>query len=283
MSEIIEKDLTIDDLGLQFLFDESREQAELISNEVWTITFGEATESHVGMQISGSIAEAGFSRKQLKLFVEYFEARKCKCEMIRLNDLLDINDKKLPGNERAYLLVIRGGLKSLIQYGDLCQELHNTKSVVNKKALMRGVVKNKNARWGYCVNDFSQEPDYESGKGRIISFADHPQLRRLRRKIRKFTGHKLLGEVNYYYNPDKCYIGWHGDRERRLVIGCRLGDDWNLRYRWYYKSKPIGKRLDVLLHGGDMYIMSEKAVGFDWLKRNSLTLRHAAGERGFKL
>jgi hypothetical protein len=29
--------------------------------------------------------------------------------------------------------------------------------------------------------------------------------------------------------------------------------------------------------GGDVYVMSEKAVGTDWLKKNTLTLRHAAG------
>ena len=28
----------------------------------------------------------------------------------------------------------------------------------------------------------------------------------------------------------------------------------------------------------DMYIMSEKAVGFDWKKKKMLTLRHTAGK-----
>jgi len=32
-----------------------------------------------------------------------------------------------------------------------------------------------------------------------------------------------------------------------------------------------------MLNDGDMYIMSDKAVGFDWKKRNTKTLRHAAG------
>jgi len=33
------------------------------------------------------------------------------------------------------------------------------------------------------------------------------------------------------------------------------------------------------LEDGDMYIMSEKASGFDWKKRSIYTLRHAAGEK----
>lgn len=36
-------------------------------------------------------------------------------------------------------------------------------------------------------------------------------------------------------------------------------------------------RGEVILNNGDIYIMSEKAVGTDWKKKNTLTLRHAAG------
>jgi hypothetical protein len=33
--------------------------------------------------------------------------------------------------------------------------------------------------------------------------------------------------------------------------------------------------------GGDIYVMSEKAVGTDWLKKNTFTLRHATGSAEF--
>jgi len=33
----------------------------------------------------------------------------------------------------------------------------------------------------------------------------------------------------------------------------------------------------IELRGGDIYIMSEKAVGTDWKKKNVPTLRHSAG------
>jgi len=33
----------------------------------------------------------------------------------------------------------------------------------------------------------------------------------------------------------------------------------------------------INLHHGDMYVMSEKAVGTDWKQRKIATLRHAAG------
>lgn len=35
------------------------------------------------------------------------------------------------------------------------------------------------------------------------------------------------------------------------------------------------------LHDGDMYMMSEKAVGFDWLQKIKPTVRHATGCRNY--
>ena len=51
-----------------------------------------------------------------------------------------------------------------------------------------------------------------------------------------------------------------------------------LRYLWHRHGKPIGRQGYVNLDGGDLYIMSEKAVGFDTYEQ--LTLRHAAGKDG---
>ena len=45
----------------------------------------------------------------------------------------------------------------------------------------------------------------------------------------------------------------------------------------------MGTRLEVTLHHGDMYFMSHKAVGNDWLKKSIFTLRHAAGEEAIRL
>lgn len=48
-------------------------------------------------------------------------------------------------------------------------------------------------------------------------------------------------------------------------------------YQWHQASEPIGSRLEIILNEGDLYFMSEKAVGYDWLKKKIPTLRHAAG------
>ena len=46
---------------------------------------------------------------------------------------------------------------------------------------------------------------------------------------------------------------------------------------WHYKGNKIGNKIRIELNGGDMYVMSEKAVGTDWKESNIYTLRHATG------
>ena len=63
-------------------------------------------------------------------------------------------------------------------------------------------------------------------------------------------------------------------------MGVRLGhatDRMPLKFQWFQKSQPLGAVLEIPLSHGDMYVMSDKAVGHDWMKdRKGLTLRHAA-------
>ena len=72
----------------------------------------------------------------------------------------------------------------------------------------------------------------------------------------------------------------HGDTERSLVMGLRLGDPIPLHYRWFYNTEGLGKSITIDLNSGDLYIMSEYAVGTNWKKRSIPTLRHGAGYPG---
>ena len=86
-------------------------------------------------------------------------------------------------------------------------------------------------------------------------------------------------EGNLYYDKKKCGIGFHGDAERKRVIACSLGASRPIHWQWYLGANPIGDRIKFTLNSGDMYIMSEKASGYDFKRRNIKTLRHAAGEK----
>ena len=145
---------------------------------------------------------------------------------------------------------------------------------------MYGKVNNKTARYNLCFNDTSQEPDYEAGKGRIVAFDEIKLTNIIRNRLPEFFGDKaknLVAEGNLYYNINYNGIGYHGDSERKIVIAIRLGNSFPLRYQWYRDSSPIGEHIDINLNAGDIYIMSDKAVGYDWKKKKILTLRHAAG------
>lgn len=105
-------------------------------------------------------------------------------------------------------------------------------------------------------------------------------MRVLWKGIEEIFGEKaknLKGECNYYYDISKTGIGYHGDSERRKVIGIRLGANMPLYYRWYKNNEIKSEKFKLDLDGGDIYVMSEKAVGTDWKKSSIYTLRHATG------
>ncbi len=151
---------------------------------------------------------------------------------------------------------------------------------VDKKAFMYGRVVNKHARWNLCFDDIGHEPEYEHGKGRVVEYKTIPLTKYLKEALPRYFGTKAEGlkcEGNYYYDITKCGIGFHGDSERRKVIGVRLGASLDLHFQWYVEGSPMGDRILIPLHGGDLYVLSEKAVGTDWKLKKIPTLRHATG------
>jgi hypothetical protein len=255
------------------------EPANLISeNEMFTLTFSESVENHVGMQHIGEKLDKGFSYPELKEIRKKFEAAGCECRTVKLNKYLPEDIEA----ENAYVLLIKNGLSILSSKDEVKQELHGQKDIVDKKALMRGKVVNKWARWNLCYADEAQEPDYQEGKGRVIDFNSLPQINKIRKSLGTYVGHdNLFAELNYYYNINSTGIGFHGDTERKLVIGIRVGASLKLHYHWYKKHKQIGRRCKITLNDGDVYIMSDKAVGHDWKKSSTYTLRHATGSKHY--
>lgn len=246
-------------------------------NSTYTLTFGDVAENHYGMQKIGKIASKGFTLTDLLHYRSKFIKEGLETELYDLGGLLNINQYK---SILAYVLVIRNAIKNADELWD-----EQTKLEKDTKALMKGRVVNKKARYNLCFGIENQEPDYENGKGRIIALDEVYETKVLMEYIKTF-GNKtqdLVVEGNYYYDINKCYIGYHGDTERRKVIGVRLGATFPLHFQWYERSSEIGKRLQLDLNHGDMYIMSEKATGFDWHKKIIPTLRHAAGTYSLKL
>lgn len=237
----------------------------------YTLTFGDCAENHVGMQKIGIPVNEGYTIDEVLEIYENFKNNGYNCI---INDL----SSHVPNSEKAVLLIIKNGLSFYVDPELLFNE--HIKLKHDKKAFINGKVVNKLSRHNLCFGDFSQEPDYENKKGRIIKYNNVPFTNKLKNNLPLMFGKKsenLVLEANYYYNNKKCGIGYHGDTERKIVIGVRLGGDMPLVFQWYKNNNKIDKKIIINLEHGDIYLMSSKTVGNDWKNNKILTLRHAAG------
>lgn len=273
------------DQELNKFLDSQKSKCQNKSKLTITLTYGDAGENHVGMDTIGNKLEKGngFSKEDLIKYKETFENLGCECELVLLNNLaIETNNNEV---QDAYLLIIRNLVDILLNEENgnsnlLIEELFKFEWDKKYWDRRRKKVLNKHARENVCFDNEGSEPDYENGKGKVVSFRDVNYTNFIRLKFIELLGEKcndLICEGNKYYDLNKCGIGYHGDTERVKVIGIRLGETMPIHFNWFYKSKPIGETFKLNLNNGDGYFMSEKAVGMDWKKKNSYTLRHAAG------
>lgn len=240
-----------------------------------TLTFGDVAENHAGMERIGSLAAAGLSPEAL---VRVAAAHGSGAEVHELGALC-------PGAERAVVVVLRGAVDRLLGAGgaDGVAAEHACLTP-DTRALMRGRVVTKRARHNLCFSDAARAADYAAGRGTIVAWADVPETRRLRDAVaRLFGAGGLQCEANYYYDvaSPAVGIGFHGDGERRVGVGARFGASMRLVFGWWRDARPVGALASITLAHGDVYAMSDKAVGHDWRRRSVPTLRHAAGSEKF--
>ena len=172
---------------------------------------------------------------------------------------------------------------------------YRTEVVDGKQVKVRGKRMNKRARTNLCfVGGREQEPAVYEGKGSIYDLKKMMFLNKGVEKLRKQISDGLIEigsktkveinvvEGNRYYNLKDTGIGFHGDTERVVVICISIGcDNYPMRWQWFKDGMPVGKPIDIRLNCGDVYIMSEKAVGADWKKKSKYTLRHSAGAKKY--
>lgn len=242
-----------------------------------TITLGDRGENHKGMQIIGNEEEEGYTIYDLYEIKNKFENKDVKCELYNLNKLLPDNIK----TEQSMILIIRNGVDSLSKKKNYKNKLFQEQKSLDwdKKVFMYGKVVNKYARFNVCYNNISQEPDYINKKGRIVEWDSVPLLKKMRKKLGKFIqgADNLIGEGNYYYDISKTGISYHADKERKKVIGIRLGSSMPLCFQWFMNNNIIGHNYKIELNHGDIYVMNEVAKGMYSNKIDTCILKHAAG------
>ena len=255
--------------------------------EVVSLTFGDQGENHVGMETVGSMVDEGlgFNIDDFKSYRATFKTAGYMVEIYHLNRLVS---PPRDDSEEAYVMVVRNGAHFFLAQHDktdtdLLHEMNSFDWDRQYYCTRRSKVLNKHARANVCFGHDNRAPDYENKKGRIVAYDDVPSLKIIKEGMETLLGPKctnLICEGNRYFDLKKCGIGWHGDAERRKVVAFRLGEDMDLHFNWFERHKPFGETLKLTLNSGDMYFMSEKAVGWDWKKSSKTTLRHSAGKRG---
>lgn len=235
-----------------------------------TLTFCECSENHVGMEKNGKLSSVGYSADDLDSVIDKLNG-KFNIERYNLLDYLKKDDYvgKIPE-----LLVIRN-------YIDFHENLYESLININWDRKYydnrRQKVLNKHARANLCFGHTHSDADFENKKGTIVAYSSIANLDVLKNNVEGLLNDSNLQcEGNLYDDIEKNGIGWHGDAERRKVVGVRLGKSAPLKFRWYKNSVNLGETLNLVLNSGDLYIMTEKTTGNDWKRRNIYTLRHSA-------
>ena len=280
-----------------------------MNSERISLTMAPGGENHRGNQLIGRMPIKGEGFKYSDIDIMGEKIRKNmgdNVEVLNLNNLSGVEViNGLNNEDQARVLILRNWAskdKTEQIYKECVEDKWDSKYLDpnkyrteikdGKEVKVRGKVMNKLARTNLCyVAGMSQEPEYIEGKGTIVDLNTKSTLNSEVLRLKTTLQEALIEggsdskveinvvEGNRYYDLKKTGIGFHGDTERVVVICLTIGGGggYPMRFQWFKDGMPIGNSIDLALNDGDVYIMSEKAVGADWKLRSKYTLRHAAG------
>lgn len=251
-----------------------------------TITFGDVSVHTYETKKMGKLHDEGVTLEDMERILEMFPE---ESELYDLSDLLKDTNYSVEG---AYILVIRNPFPELadelapILFAD--EEKGSSEGFLSgvcwdRKKKHRGKVANSHARYGLCFSsimsddEFKMEPEEDYSMGTTYNLHAIPPLHQLQIHLYNMGLGVLQAEGNYYYDHKKTYIRFHRDRERKKVIGFRLGASFPIHFRWMYNTTVISDITTFDLNHGDIYFMSEKACGFSKIEPSKIYLKHAAG------
>lgn len=262
-------------------FDRVNDCENLKHTQRYAITFGEVAILHYGGEEMGNgRREHGFTVEELRQIGKSFGTYG---EIVMLSDNLPENIRQ---ENEAAVLVIRNAANIFLEdkYGKNKLFMEQQNSVVYDNKYWdnrRRKTLNKRARRNTVFGDSDIQHSDDYKQFTVNGFNRLEFLNRVRQKLVTYLGEKannLNAEGNWYFE-DKSGIGFHGDSERKIVICLSLGTTSKLRYCWRMPGTSVkwGEPIDIIVNHGDIYIMSEKATGYDWRSRSKVRVVHAAG------
>ena len=265
---------------------QSKNKAVKTTNPTWSLTIGNGGENHTGMEFLGNMRKKGqgWDIDRLLYAKEIMENI-----FDKQVDLYNLNKECLEGvtipegqkPNDAYLMVVRGFLSDKV-HQNMIKELGSY--VWDRKYwdTRRQKVLNKLARANVCYGKEGREANYAEGKGTIVGFEQSPLVGNLLKVVEILMRDKdLIVEGNQYDDVSKNGIGPHGDSERVCVSCLRVGESMPMKFGMFWNCKLRGKPFETVMNGGDLYFMSEEAVGAEWKSRSKWVWRHCAGAKKY--
>lgn len=257
----------------------------------YAITFGEVAILHIGGKEYGKgRLDHGFSTQELKKIAE----NNNNAEYVSISDKLP---EKLRKENEAGILIFRSTLKKQNNSNNKKFTISLNKKEADKLYLEQETINydkkywdnrrkktlNKRARYNIVFGKEKKNNSNDYKQCSVIAFNDLKYLKKFRKRLKLILGsksRKLNAEGNKYFHKDSG-IGFHGDAERKIVICLSLGKSTILRYHWRLpgSSDHTLEPTDITLNHGDVYIMSEKATGYDWKLRSKVRVVHGAGKK----
>lgn len=194
----------------------------------------------------------------------------------------------VPGPVDANVLIVKGWC---INQMTCFQEITAIpEAYVDRHMWMYGKCREKKSRVNSNYADIQQEghmdhPDPAQRFPSLLRFGKHLQtMRNGLTLIGERAGvdtKNLYGEVNHYLQSKTIQgIGEHMDKERNMVIGLCLGTKVrNICFQAYKGAMPIGAKLKLDLHPGDLYLMDINAKGTGSVMKPHVK-HHATGGTG---
>ena len=248
----------------------------------WSLTVGNGGENHTGMEFLGNLRKKGqgWDVDRLLYAKDILESIFDKnVELFNLNEecLQGVNIPKGSKPKDAYLMVVRNFLSENV-HKNMIKELGSYEWDRKYWDTRRQKVLNKLARANVCYGKEGRAANYAEGKGTIIGFDKSPLVGNLLKVVEiLMKDNGLIVEGNQYDNVSKNGIGPHGDTERVCVSCLRIGESMPMKFGMFWNCKLRGKSFETVINGGDLYFMSEEAVGAEWKSRSKWIWRHCAG------
>jgi len=259
-----------------------QKKAKKTLNPTWSLTVGNGGENHTGMEFLGKLRKAGEGWDLDRLLYAKGILENVFGKTV---DMYNLNEECLAGvkipegrkKKDAYLMVVRDFLTPEVHEA-FKAEMKSYEWDRKYWDTRRSKVLNKLARANVCYGKKGRKANYEVKQGTIIGYDESPLVGNLLQVVEiLMKDQDLIVEGNQYDDVSKNGIGPHGDTERVCVACLRVGASMPMKYGMFWNCKVRGKPFETVINGGDLYFMSEEAVGAAWKSKSKWIWRHCAG------